>query len=213
MKQVHIHDSAETDLKNNLIRIGDLINLDGPLLSLFKDYRNDDLYIFAWVDSNDITNRWLIYKVSPHIINQFLHKYVSYKYLFEISFGNSNHFYADINNTEEMNYLIHASRDIPKEYLPTEEILFHEEDAKNYEMIIFTINKIIFKDESELFKTLNHISDSSYFQFFNNKFVDAQNQVQLIFEGTFENALPPSNSNKLEPQQNVRENNKLPKKA
>ena len=59
---------------NSLIRIGDLMNFEGPLLSLFEDVKNGHLYIFDWVDRLDKTNRWLIYQTYPKKILDFIQK-------------------------------------------------------------------------------------------------------------------------------------------
>jgi len=52
--------------QDQLIRIGDIVNFEGPLMTLYQDQKYFDLYIFDWVDRDDTTNRWLAYQVDAY---------------------------------------------------------------------------------------------------------------------------------------------------
>jgi hypothetical protein len=63
-----------SSFSNSLVRIGDLVNFEGPLLTLFEDVKNGHLYLFDWVDRFDAVNRWLIYQVYPKLLLAFIQK-------------------------------------------------------------------------------------------------------------------------------------------
>src|SRR5690348_4423157 len=99
MDYIPRYEYPEVELKDRLERVGDLVNFEGPLLSLFK-YK-DNLYLFDWVDSGQKYNRWFIYQVSAYLLEQFLFRQISYKKLFEsTNKKNQNIFYCDIENKE-----------------------------------------------------------------------------------------------------------------
>ncbi len=75
-----LHDKANT-LGANLIRVGDLINHDGPELSMFFDVRNNNLYLFYWVDYSNESNTWLIFQVPPSKLRAFIDRKISLKKL------------------------------------------------------------------------------------------------------------------------------------
>ena len=83
MEQIDKYDFEEILLKDSLIRIGDLINMDGPMLVLYKNNRTNDMYLFDWVDNDEVSNRWLIYKVDKDDLSDFIKTKISYKSLFD----------------------------------------------------------------------------------------------------------------------------------
>ena len=121
MEQVKRYENEEVELKNNLVRIGDLINDDGPLLVIFRDARRGDLYLFDWIDNNHSLNRWLIFKVGKSDLNDFINKKVSYKTIFEKN--TSSYFYTDISNDEIGIYKIFKLKEVPLDYKPQIEVI------------------------------------------------------------------------------------------
>jgi hypothetical protein len=214
MKQANQHNDREVDLKSSLLRVGDLINLEGPLLSLFLDNRNNDLYIFDWIESKDKVNRWLVYKVSAKVLNSFIHREISYKELFNLYLKDANYYYADIINSKESEYSLHKLDDIPIDYFPTEDIFFEENDAKNITQIIRIVNRIIVQDNRIISRAWNYISIK--------EFSDKKKRPMSILRQTMgalitlevksNNTLSENFSIKIEAQQNVRENNRLSEK-
>jgi len=82
MERLNKYEKPEIELKNHLTRIGDLINMDGPMLILFQDDRNKDFFLFDWVDGDDLTNRWIIFKVRREDLTDFVCGRISYKRVF-----------------------------------------------------------------------------------------------------------------------------------
>lgn len=55
-----------------LKRRADLIEQDGPLLSLYYNDKGDD-YLFYWLDSDATTNRWMLCRVDNATLYAYLH--------------------------------------------------------------------------------------------------------------------------------------------
>jgi hypothetical protein len=129
------------ELKNYLLRIGDLINVEGPLLSIFEDSRNGNLYLFDWVESGNNINRWLIYKASPTLINDFLLGDISVKQLFD-SVDVNQFYFADIDNRLPIgDYNIKKLTEIPISYIPDREVYFDIETCKNFDKILAIVHR------------------------------------------------------------------------
>lgn len=214
MTTAELYDSKEKDLKNSLYRIGDLINLEGPLLSLFFDIRTYDLYIFDWVDQldNEI-NRWLVYKIPVKLLNSFLRKEVSYKYIFNISLeATHNAYIADIANFKENQYQLKKMDNIPKDYYPDEEIYFELKDAKNISTITKIVSIIISKEINLVTGGLNYIPlEKEYLDSTHSTQNYFKTQITVVMPGFIEqrNNLEGNTLYKIQSQQNVRETNRI----
>lgn len=57
----------------DLKKIADLIYYDGPFLSLFSSNEGKN-YFYYWCDSNDTSNRWLVFELDGKTLNDFLSK-------------------------------------------------------------------------------------------------------------------------------------------
>ncbi len=215
MEDIKRYDYNEVDLKNHLQRIGDIINLDGPMLSLFQDERNKELYLFDWVDSNDTTNRWLIYNISAEILNKFLLNKISYKEMFD-SIKEDIFYCADIVNAENIEYSIYGLKYLPENYIPTKEVFFDKNDSINYNHIVDTINKIIFKESKGNAISVNRIDTIENYRISKESFLFLYDQGFLGMgpdpDAESANELKNPNITTIEIQPNVRENNRLPKK-
>lgn len=215
MEAIQTYETKEIELKNSLIRVGDLINSEGPLLSLFLEVRNNELYIFDWIDSEDLINRWLIYKVEPKYLNYFLHRQISYKDLFN-KISNNKFYIADISVNKISEFYIYKIKSLPADYIPTEDVYFGKDAAKNYTHIINIVNRILFKDSSESKLSINRFNKWELLGLGNELFPNL-NQInitsiekEISLEST--NVLFFAYSTIIETQKNVRENNRLPEK-
>lgn len=159
----------DQNLKNHLERIGDLINMEGPMLSLFIDNRNHDLYLFDWADSDNKTNRWLIYKISSKALSGFILKNISFKEMF---LSQKDYFVTEIKEEENPPFEIYGIENLPKEYYPTDNLFFDESDARGFSKIKSLLDNlshnlkweaIISPDEfhNQNLKTLKEISSNS----------------------------------------------------
>jgi hypothetical protein len=161
MENIKAYEIEGKELSKILRRIGDLINLDGPMLSLFIDEKNQDLYLFDWVDSDSDFNRWLIYKVSLKNIQDFLEKKISYKKLFLNSVG--EFYYTDIHKSKLLALNIRCISGIPDRYKPNSDTFFDETDSKNLKNINELISNLpvierLNYDKENKYRLVNNIS-------------------------------------------------------
>ena len=111
--------------KIELIYLGDFIYYEGPLLSLFKDINNKNIYYLCkWVDVNSISNKWLYIEVNTITLKDFLLKKIQLR---DIILFSENKFIVDLNNNlEEINKYIILNQDIPIKYLPLKNSYYNE---------------------------------------------------------------------------------------
>lgn len=138
MEDIDKYHFEEKQLKDSLIRIGDLVNMDGPMLVLFRHRITGDLYLFDWVDNDEISNRWLIYKVAKTDLIDFIKKRISYKSLFDKN--QTNTYFADIESDNFNHYKIYRIKNIPSEYIPDKDVFFDSNDSKNLDAILKTLD-------------------------------------------------------------------------
>lgn len=141
----------------NFVRIGDVSYFEGPLLSLFQELNNGYLYLFDWVDRDKNNNRWLIYKVLPRDLLQYLQGKISHSDLYKKS--NNNVYFTDIDyrNKSFYNYNIFALKEIPEIYLPNEDVFFEIEDCSSFERIKSLImNLLSTQKENEYLRPISY---------------------------------------------------------
>ena len=122
------------DLQNYLIRIVDIINFEGPLLSLFRNIKNEHLYLFDWVDRNNSYNRWLIYQTNPHTLHKYIKKEISHYDLFiaEEQYCNIIDIRTDL--VWKNAHLIKKDS-IPISYVPMKDVYFEDCDCSDFEKL------------------------------------------------------------------------------
>ncbi|MGL4597123.1 MAG: hypothetical protein ACRCYO_06335 [Bacteroidia bacterium] len=100
------------------------MNHDGPELTLFYDGRNNDLYLFYWVDYSDESNTWLIFQVLPEMLRAYLNRSCTLKSLIESACG-QHYLTAEIKRGFVFaNTPISSLPALPLDYLPVEGIYF-----------------------------------------------------------------------------------------
>lgn len=110
---------------------GDLLYYEGPLLSHYIDKQDiNDHYLYKWVDSDNRYHRWMVFKVDSGNIFAFLNGKISILELIEY---NSLCYFLDIDAHQEVQHIrVSSVGDIPKDYLPTEDSFFEEEQYETY---------------------------------------------------------------------------------
>lgn len=108
---------------NDLRKVVDLIYFDGPFLSHYVS-KSGENYLSYWVDCDDNNQRWLVFRVGIHFLQNYVNKKKS---LYELIKGVDDGFvYAvDISEdgTQSVPLMIFLT-DIPDEYLPTVDSYF-----------------------------------------------------------------------------------------
>lgn len=127
-------------------RKGDLIYYEGPLLA---HYVGDDEreYLLKWVDSDDLTNRWLAFPVTQNQLYAFLKKEISLRQLI-LQVKASLVYFLDLDNElKTKSITAQVCEKIPKDYFPTKESFY---DKKYYETYAEDLLEILNKRKEKL---------------------------------------------------------------
>ena len=134
----------------NLVRVGDLSYFEGPLLSLFEDISSGHFYLFDWVDRDTKTNRWIIYRVSPKDLLNYLNGKITHLDIFN-NRPIKSVFFTDIDCQNRPFYLYDAFElnTIPTIYLPNNDIFFDLSDCYSFEKIKSVVIRSHSRQKSE----------------------------------------------------------------
>lgn len=100
-----------------MIKVKDLIFFDGPLLTHFESVHKEN-FLFYWVDTDENFNRWLVFRTSEALIDDYLNKAKSLLDLITNP-DNGNIYKVDIDQELNFNNLaIVLLNDLPDSYLP-----------------------------------------------------------------------------------------------
>lgn len=115
--------SVKSDWLYDLVKVSDLIYYEGPLLSHFQSTAGED-YLFYWVDSDELFNRWLIFNVSINKLQEYLNRKVSLlKLITDIDSGLI--YKAEIDsNIKFHNVELVYIHNLPENYLPKSNSLY-----------------------------------------------------------------------------------------
>ncbi len=134
----------------NFVRVGDLSNFEGPLLSLFEDLNSGYFYLFDWVDRDQNANRWLIYRVSPKYLLEFLNSKISHLELFEKR-PDKTIFFTDIDskNKSFSQYDSFELVNLSSNYYPNSDNFFDIADCNPFEKIKSVVINSLSRKKSE----------------------------------------------------------------
>ena len=137
----HIEATQIANLGIKLVKQGDLLYHEGPLLSHFINEDNpDEHYLYKWTDCDDICNRWLIFRVSVDNLKSFFEKKTN---LLQLIHQNPFVYFIDLDNDlHPSNVVICPTNQIPMDYLPSERSFFKE---KQYERYAFELKDSLLK--------------------------------------------------------------------
>ena len=108
---------------SKLIKVADLIYFDGPLLSHYMSEKGEN-YLFHWVDSDDVYNRWIVLRTDIISIQQYLEKKINLRSL-TVEANDGFVYSVDIDN--DLNYTNIKAVPVaalPEDYIPTEESFY-----------------------------------------------------------------------------------------
>lgn len=131
---------AHQEFQNLLIRVADVVNMDGPLLTLFL-HANRQLYLLDWVDRDAQSNRWLIYRTNKVLLNRFLNRDISHYQL--LMSDESYVFKIDIDNKLDWNNCLQVpKKSLPNSYLPSKDVFFEKSDCPNFPRLSAFLNPV-----------------------------------------------------------------------
>ncbi len=142
------------ELQNTLVRIVDIVNFEGPLLTLFENFKNRHLYLFDWIDKDAQYNRWLVYRCDHSMLNKFIKNELSHDDLFK----SDESFCYVVNmgqNAKWQNIQKLEKSDLPNIYRPTKNDFFDKEDCPN-------LNKLLLFLEQKNWQQLRNLAKAKY---------------------------------------------------
>lgn len=122
-------------LMDSWVKISDLLEFEGPLLSHYKDKNGTDYFIY-WVDFNETTNRWLLWKVTEKQIYDYLKGLKSLRTIL-LEKTKDHVFFIDSKGGlgEQYNeFLLSIPNSIPEGYLPKENSYYTLGVPKKYKL-------------------------------------------------------------------------------
>lgn len=157
-----------------LIKKGDLITFNTPLLSHFCDEENRN-YLLYWVDSNKKVNRWILFQIDGFNLIDYFKGKKSLKSLIQSKQYEIVYFVEFDNEIDIDKIILSKKTRIPTNYLPDKDSYYNEnisteysEELKN-EILDFH-SKYKLKDiKVELRNFNSHIDDFDFFSKLNNR--------------------------------------------
>lgn len=134
-------DIEKINFQNSLIRIADVQNFEGPLLTLFENMLDKHLYLFDWVDRDSQYNRWMVYRCKPNILQKFIYSEISHYDLLMSDEAYCNTIDVD-KNLNWNNIIIVKKANLPESYFPKKEVFFEKSDCPNFQKIEDFISQI-----------------------------------------------------------------------
>ncbi len=128
MEALELNKKIVFEQQSSYIRIADVMNYEGPLLTLFLNSKDDQLYLLDWFDVGDTYNRWLIYRTTPICIDKYISKKISTLDLFMR--GEATCTSVDVDTEYRWtNPQVLIKSEIPSEDLPSKDAFFNKVDC------------------------------------------------------------------------------------
>lgn len=149
MEKINSFKIAKLPLKLNYVT--DLIQFDGPLLSLFEN-EYDDRYMYYWCDVDEHNNRWIIFRLDRSQLKSFILKKISLKDLI-LNPIDGFLYIADIDdNLHYSNIYFVQPNELPELYVPESDSYYDLDSELNEESQLIVLSNII--DDKEIIKIL-----------------------------------------------------------
>lgn len=104
---------------NELIKVSDLIYFDGPLLSHYI-HRSGDNYLSYWVDCDETSQRWLVFRVGISMLQKYVNKGITLRMVLQSVIEKFVYLIDVDQNGLCAAPLIVSVKDLPADYLPDE---------------------------------------------------------------------------------------------
>ncbi|WP_419227109.1 hypothetical protein [Alteromonas sp. OM2203] len=181
--------------------VNDLIYYDGPLLSQLK-HKNNEYYLKLWCDCDDVSNRWMYFKIYE---KDRLRLLVGEKSLIDCLKDQPDRFvfFSDESESDSVNYIV-DNGSIPFDYLPEEDSYLSLHDS----LLIEDTTAFIFENDwsmdslRDLFKKFSQIFDFNYLvsnrSTINSSFPWKDGASTVHFYERIKNAIPQRDRCKLD---------------
>lgn len=121
----------------NIRKVADLTYFDGPLLSLFRD-TNDNNFIYYWYDSDEICNRWFVFRISEKQLKDYINQILTLRDMI-VNPLNGHLYVVDIDGQGNFHNVLQIEPAyLPTAYLPQPGTYFDPSLSIFYEQEIYT---------------------------------------------------------------------------
>jgi hypothetical protein len=143
--------------REDFSRIGDLVNFEGPELSVFERKGSQEIFVFDWVDHDDSDNRWLLFEVQAKDVLEFIFRKITHLQLFNRA-NPQGMFCLEINNEKGFSNLpVFQLLEIPTDYFPNP-VLFERQYCPDFDRILnYLHNRVSIKKNVNQLPKLSRI--------------------------------------------------------
>lgn len=140
-------------------KVADLTYLDGPLLSLFRDFEGQN-YLYHWCDSDDTYNRWLVLRITDQQFAAYIKQSITLRKVI-VNAVNNEIYVVDIDGKGHQQSILLTRPDLlPEDYLPREGTLYDPDVSIFYEQEICREGLAILLDENKRLRQSQRIYTS-----------------------------------------------------
>jgi hypothetical protein len=118
------------------VKLFDIEYYDGPMLSLFRDDKVDNFYLYKWLDVDKNGHKWLIFKTNLDNLYDYVHQNIDEKTLIKKALEGQYTTAAIQPNLgfEDIKHFTSAS--LPPQFLPANGCFFTQSDCPDYEAVV-----------------------------------------------------------------------------
>ena len=118
------------------VKLFDIEYYDGPMLSLFRDDKVVNFYVYKWLDIDKNGHKWLIFKTSLDDLYDYFHQNIDEKMLIEKALD--GHYTTAViqPNLTLVGIKYFTSASLPPNFLPANGCFFTPSDCPDYEAAV-----------------------------------------------------------------------------
>jgi hypothetical protein len=124
------------------VKLFDIEDYDGPMLSLFRDDKADSFYLYKWLDVEPNGHKWLIFKTNLDNLYDYIHQNIDEKTLIKKALGGQ---YTTVVIQPNLVYAAvkrFTSASLPNSFLPANDYFFTQSDCPDYTKVMAFFDNI-----------------------------------------------------------------------
>jgi hypothetical protein len=118
------------------VKLFDIEFYDGPMLSLFRDDKVDNFYLYKWLDIAENGHKWLIFKTNLDNLYDYIHQNIDEKTLIKKALSGQYSTVVIQSNLVCGPIKRFTSASLPSAYLPANDCFFTQSDCLDYESVV-----------------------------------------------------------------------------
>ncbi len=124
------------------VKLFDIEYYEGPMLSLFRDDKVDNFYLYKWLDVDKTGHKWLIFKTNLDNLYDYLHQNIDEKTLVENA-SDGRYTIAVIQSDLTFGGIEQFTNvSLPTQFSPSIGCFFTSSDCPDYEKVVAFFDNI-----------------------------------------------------------------------